>query len=58
LIDEGTAGLDKEYSDYIISELLNLDKTVIFISHDYDQFKNFDHVYKIINSNIVKIKKE
>ena len=58
LIDEGTAGLDKEYSDYIISELLNLDKTVIFISHDYDQFKNFDHVYKIINSNIVKIQKE
>ncbi|MBD1132892.1 ATP-binding cassette domain-containing protein [Pelagibacterales bacterium SAG-MED45] len=58
LVDEGTSGLDKEYSDYIISELLNLDKTVIFISHDYDQFKNFDHVYKIINSNIVKIKNE
>ena len=57
LIDEGTAGLDKEYSDYIISELLNLDKTVIFISHDYEQFKNFDHVYKIINSNIIKVKK-
>jgi len=57
LIDEGTAGLDKEYSDYIISELLKLDKTVIFISHDYEQFKNFDHVYKIINSNIIKIKK-
>lgn len=57
LIDEGTAGLDKEYSDYIISELLNLDKTVIFISHDYEQFKNFDHVYKITNSNIIKVKK-
>ena len=55
LIDEGTAGLDKEYSDYIISELLNLDKTVIFISHNYDQFKNFDHVYKIINANIIKV---
>ncbi|MDA7812641.1 ATP-binding cassette domain-containing protein [Candidatus Pelagibacter sp.] len=58
LIDEGTAGLDKEYSDYIISELLSLDKTVIFISHDYEQFKNFDHVYKIINSNIIKVKND
>lgn len=58
LIDEGTAGLDKEYSDYIISELLNLDKTVIFISHNYEQFKNFDHVYKIVDSNIIKVKNE
>ena len=57
LIDEGTAGLDKEYSDYIISELLNLDKTVIFISHDYEQFKNFDHVYKIENFKISKVEK-
>ena len=58
LIDEGTAGLDKEYSNYIISELLNLDKTVIFISHNYEQFKNFDHVYKIVDSNIIKVKNE
>ena len=55
LIDEGTAGLDKEYSDYIISELLNLDKTVIFISHDYDQFKKFDNIYKITEQGINKI---
>ncbi len=55
LIDEGTAGLDKEYSDYIISELLNLDKTVIFISHDYDQFKKFDNIYKITEQGIKKI---
>lgn len=55
LIDEGTAGLDKEYSDYIISELLKLDKTVIFISHDHDQFKKFDNIYKITEQSIKKI---
>ena len=47
IIDEGTAGLDAEYSKYIISEILNMNKTVFFISHDLSQIKNFDVVYKI-----------
>ena len=55
LIDEGTAGLDKEYSDYIISELLNLDKTIIFISHDMEQIKKFNDIYKITGQGIEKI---
>jgi ATP-binding cassette, subfamily B, bacterial PglK len=57
LIDEGTVGLDQKYKDYILSELLNLDKTIIYISHDYAQFKNFDHVYKIENFKISKVEK-
>ncbi len=56
LIDEGTAGLDDEYSKYLISELLKLNKTIIFISHDYHQLDNFDHIYKIKNYNIIKKK--
>jgi len=47
IIDEGTAGLDAEYSKYIISEILNMNKTVFFISHDLCQQKNFDVVYTI-----------
>ena len=54
IIDEGTAGLDAEYSKYIISEILNMNKTVFFISHDLSQIKNFDVVYKIEKNKLTK----
>ena len=53
IIDEGTAGLDAEYSKYIISEILNMNKTVFFISHDLSQIKNFDVVYKIEKNKLI-----
>ena len=55
IIDEGSAGLDKEYSEYIISKILNLKKTIIFISHDMNQLKKFDNIYKITGQDIHKI---
>jgi ATP-binding cassette, subfamily B, bacterial PglK len=55
IIDEGTAGLDKEYSEYVISKILNLKKTIIFISHDMDQLKKFDDIYEIKGQKIQKM---
>lgn len=55
IIDEGTAGLDKEYSEYIISKILNLKKTIIFISHDMSQLKKFNDIYKLTEQGIQRV---
>tara|TARA_Y100000389_G_scaffold168335_1_gene173950 strand:- start:13760 stop:15466 length:1707 start_codon:yes stop_codon:yes gene_type:complete len=53
IIDEGTTGLDNAYITYIIDQILKLDKTVIFISHDLNQIKKFEAVYKIENKKLI-----
>ena len=54
IIDEGTAGLDSAYAKYIISEILKIEKTVVFVSHDLDLLKNFDVIYKLESKKVVQ----
>lgn len=52
IIDEGTAGLDKNYINHFISEIIKLEKTIVFITHDLNLLKNFDKVYKIEDQDL------
>jgi ATP-binding cassette subfamily B protein len=48
LLDECTSALDSHNSDIIINKILSLkDKTVIFVTHDYNNISKFDGVYKL-----------
>lgn len=58
IFDEATNALDENLEKKIISKLIELkkEKTVIFVSHNQDLFKNFDQVYEIKEKKIFKIK--
>lgn len=48
LLDECTSALDSHNSNIIIDKILSLkDKTVIFVTHDYDNISKFDGVFKL-----------
>jgi len=53
IIDEGTAGLELDYIDYFISQILKTDKTVIFITHDLKQLENFEIVYNLKENKLL-----
>jgi ATP-binding cassette subfamily B protein len=48
LLDECTSALDSHNSEIIIDKILSLkDKTVIFVTHDYNNISKFDGVFKL-----------
>ena len=48
LLDECTSALDSHNSDIIIDKILSLkDKTIIFVTHDYNNISKFDGVFKL-----------
>lgn len=56
IFDESTNSLDTYNENKIISEILEMkDKTIIFVSHKKDIFKDFNLVYKINNKKIEQI---
>ena len=54
ILDESTSALDHETEKLIINELqkLNIDTTIIIISHNHSVIKDCDYVYKVSNNNI------
>ena len=58
IFDEATNALDEELESRIISRLNKLknNKAIIFVSHNIDLFENFDNIYKVEATNILKIK--
>ena len=56
IFDESTNSLDAYNENKIVSEILEMkNRTIIFISHKKDIFKNFNLVYKIQEKSIIKI---
>ena len=56
IFDESTNSLDAYNENKIVSEILEMkNKTIIFISHKKDIFKNFNLVYKIQDKSIIKL---
>ena len=56
IFDESTNSLDAYNENKIVSEILEMEnKTIIFISHKKDIFKNFNLVYKIQDKSIIKL---
>ena len=58
IFDEATNALDEALEKKIVSNLVDLkiDKILIFVSHNRELLNNFDYVYELNNSNIIKIK--
>jgi ABC-type bacteriocin/lantibiotic exporter with double-glycine peptidase domain len=49
LLDECTSALDSHNSNIIIDKILSLkDKTIIFVTHDYNNISKFDDVFELI----------
>ena len=55
ILDEPTSALNKEKSSEIIDFIINLNKTLIMITHDEKLLDKFDFVYKIHQNKIEKI---
>lgn len=55
ILDEATSSLDKESEDKIISSILNMNITVIIISHNLDLLKKCSQVYELKNKKFIKI---
>ena len=56
IFDESTNSLDVYNENKMVSEILEMEnKTIIFISHKKDIFKNFNLVYKIHEKSIIKL---
>ena len=55
ILDEPTSALNKEKSSEIIDFIINLNKTLIMITHDEKLLDKFDFVYKIHQNEIKKI---
>ena len=50
-----TNSLDKEAERKIINEIENIkNKTILFITHNVENLKNFDEVYKIQEKKLIK----
>merc|ERR1711991_323100 len=58
IFDESTNSLDVETENKIIEEinLLKKDKTLIIVSHNKEIFNKCDHVFKIHNKKIEKVR--
>ena len=58
IFDEATNALDEALEKKIVSNLVDLkiDKILIFVSHNKELLNNFDYVYELNNSNIIKTK--
>lgn len=58
ILDEATNALDEALEKKLVLNLINQKKgkLIIFVSHNQDLLNNFDNVYELKNSNIVKIK--
>tara|TARA_B100000989_G_C19532662_1_gene470975 strand:- start:912 stop:2645 length:1734 start_codon:yes stop_codon:yes gene_type:complete len=55
ILDETTNSLDKETEKRLISRIEELtNKTIIFITHNPSNLKNFDEIYKIYNKSLIK----
>ena len=55
ILDEPTSALNKEKSSKIIEFIINLNKTLIMITHDEKLLDKFDSIYKIHQNEIKKI---
>lgn len=60
IMDEATAGYDVESDSYLHDVILNefVDKTVIMITHRYDNLKGFDRVYRLFEGDLIEISNE
>ncbi len=58
ILDEATSGFDVESDAYLHDVIINemKDKTVLLITHRYENLEGIDIVYKIEDGEIVKIK--
>ena len=54
ILDEPTSSLDSETEKKIVDVLLNMDKTIIMVSHNIENFKSFDKIYNIDNGLCIK----
>ncbi len=55
IFDETTNSLDKEAERKIINEIENIkNKTILFITHNVENLKNFDEVYKIQEKKLIE----
>ena len=61
VLDEPTTGIDED-SEKVLLEMIdylhNLKKTIILVSHNKDNFKNCDVLYKVSNKTIKKVEVE
>ncbi len=57
IFDEATNALDMVNEKQIIEEIFSktINKTIILVSHNKENFKFCDHVYKIENKNLVEV---
>ena len=57
IFDEATNALDIINEKQIIEEIFSktINKTIILVSHNKENFKFCDHVYKIENKNLVEV---
>lgn len=56
-MDEATSGFDKK-SDKALSELLReqmKNKTVIVVTHKYEEIEGFDKIYKLENGKLNQV---
>ena len=57
ILDETTNSLDKKTEKSILLKIEKLkDKTIVFITHNISNLKNFDNIYQIKNKTLSKIK--
>ena len=58
VLDEPTSALDRDTEKKIINEIESFknDKTVFLITHKMENLKNADHIFKIENNKLLKIK--
>ena len=57
IFDESTSSLDEKTEKKIINEIFtqNHNKTILFISHNIENLKFCDQIYKIQNQSVTKI---
>ena len=58
ILDEATSGYDVESDSYLHDVLLSelKDKTVIMITHRYDNLEGIDRVYRLDNGQVLEVK--
>ncbi len=56
ILDEPTVGLDKDTKKLLLDTVKNIkNKTVIYVTHDYDVKNYVDESYELINGKLIKI---
>ena len=57
IFDESTSALDEESERKIIKNIINLEnKTIVFISHNHENFISFNEIFKLEYKKLVKYK--